>query len=1550
MNPPRKSRVLPAIFLVGLLSCQTSQDPEIGLRQVALGTEVLFSQDWTDIDLIDTDDDWSGVPGIVGYAGVADFQPGQDLVFFDAALSTTVDVMANVIGPGPVPGGVAELELDDPTIALMLDAQGVNTPNIVISVSTLGHTSIRFQCVLRDLNAYFNLLQGIGFQYRLGSSGDFTRLAEHPAAASAIGPVDLELPPGAANQPLLQIRILAFDPSEIGGELTGIDDIRVLGTPTGDPIDPTGVGAATPASVAIGETTLLTVAVTPGQFPTSTGVAVTADLTSIGGAPAQPFADDGTDGDAVAGDGVYSHTAVASPAAPLMASIPVSIDDAQGRHGQTVLTLDVRAPSPALATETTLTSSNNPSPAGQAVTFTVSVTASGVPVGDGTVTLVAGGVTLAGPSTLEGGTLALTTAELAPGTHTVEAIYAGTPEYASSRGNFTQTVLPPLPGPAATATVVSTPVSKSPAGEPITFTAAVSAGGAPVTEGSVTWLEGSVTLGSDPLDGNGEARLVFAPLPAGLHEITARYEGTPSFATSSDVHAHEVETAGTQTALVSSLNPAPAGDSVTFTATVTSGGRPVTEGSVTFVAGSSVVDTVELDGAGQASVDMSTLPQGTHAITAVYLGTGSYDSSGGNLTQIVNPPRAATQTTLVATPNPSLVGSTVTFTATVTSAGAAVGEGTVTLLDGTEVLGAGEVSMTGRAVFSTSALGLGSHSITARFERTGTLDASSASLTQVVDSHAATQTSVSSAPSPSSYGQEVTVTATVRSGGSPVTEGSVTWLEGDETLGASPLDANGQARLVTSALAAGSHTIEARYEGTATFDTSIGATTHTVATAATQTALSSSLNPAQAGESVTFTATVTSGGRPVTQGSVTFVAGSTLGTVPLDDSGRALVVTSALAEGTRTVTAVYLGTGNHDPSSGTLTQVVDPPPAATRVTLSALTNPSGVGQYVTFIAAVTSAGIGVGEGTLTFLDGNEVLGSHDLSVVGTGQASIGTSALSQGSHTITARYEGTRAFAAGSASVTQVVNAQAETATSLFATPNPSDEGQTVTFRAVVFASGVSFSGQTVTFLNGSEVLGTSSLTFGAFFSWQATLEISALPVGSHTITARFEGTATLATSSASLTQVVEPPPPPTQILLSSSANPSVTGQSVTFRARVTTAGGTPVGTGTVTFLDGTEVLGTDPLSTGIFAGEAHITTSALALGSHMITARYEGAAGGGTSNVLTQVVEAPPVFGTQTSLTSSPNPSAEGQTVSFTALVSSPGGSPVGMVSFRNGTAVLGASQLVTIAPGLGRATFETTDLSAGSHTITALYPGGFRFTGSSDSVTQVVTIGLSIDDVTVVEGTGARTTALFTVSLSSAATQPVSVRASVSSSAIENGDVAAQPTIPLSFPIGSTQAAFTVSVTGDALPEDDERYFVMLSEPSNASILKELGVLTIIDDDAPSAFVSDVSVIEGQSGSKMATFVVRITRPSTVPVTIDYATVGGTAQTGSDFVNSAGVLTIPAGTLSASVAVPVLGDTVIEPSETFFLDLSNARRAVLADTRAQATIINDDFRRVAQ
>jgi hypothetical protein len=284
------------------------------------------------------------------------------------------------------------------------------------------------------------------------------------------------------------------------------------------------------------------------------------------------------------------------------------------------------------------------------------------------------------------------------------------------------------------------------------------------------------------------------------------------------------------------------------------------------------------------------------------------------------------------------------------------------------------------------------------------------------------------------------------------------------------------------------------------------------------------------------------------------------------------------------------------------------------------------------------------------------------------------------------------------------------TTTKLGSSPNPSLVGQAVTFTATVSsAAGTPPDGETVTFTNGSVVLGIGSLSGGS-----ASLTTSSLPVGPSTITSSYPGDSTFgASTSAPLKQVVNPTGKyTTSTAIGSNLNPSTYGQKITWTATVTTTGSVAP-TGKVQFTWSGHTIGSATLNS---SAVATLSKSNLNANTYPLTAVYLGDAAdlGSTSAVLNQVVLEATSAAT---LTSSPNPSTQGQAVTFTATITSPTVKPKGPVTFTAGKTVLGTGQLSG-----GKATLTISSLAVGSTTVTATYNGDSNIAKSSASVTQTV------------------------------------------------------------------------------------------------------------------------------------------------------------------------------------------------------------------------------------
>src|SRR5215471_2803264 len=398
--------------------------------------------------------------------------------------------------------------------------------------------------------------------------------------------------------------------------------------------------------------------------------------------------------------------------------------------------------------------------------------------------------------------------------------------------------------------------------------------------------------------------------------------------------------------------------------------------------------------------------------------------------------------------------------------------------------------------------------------------------------------------------------------------------------------------------------------------------------AATTTSLTSSANPSNVGASVTFTATVT-GTSPT--GTVNFKDGASsisgCSAVALTGSGNTLTAacsTTSLAGGTHSITAVYSGNGsNNSSTSNTVSQVVNK--ATSTTSLATSLTPSTVGASVTFTASVTGTGP---TGTVNFKDGaSSISGCSAVALAGSGNtrtAQCATTALTAGTHSITAIYGGDASNTGSTSSaLSQVVNG-AGSSTALASSLNPSTVGASVTLTASVTGSSPTGS---VNFKDGaSSISGCSAIALaGSGNTRTAQCATTALTAATHRITAVYGGDASnTGSTSSALSQVVNGAGSSTT--LASSLNPSTVGANVTLTASVT--GSSP--TGSVNFKDGASSI--SGCSAIALAGSgntrtAQCATTALTAATHSITAVYGGDASntGSTSSALSQVVNSSP-------------------------------------------------------------------------------------------------------------------------------------------------------------------------------------------------------------------------------------------------------------------------------------------------------------------------------------
>jgi MYXO-CTERM domain-containing protein len=706
------------------------------------------------------------------------------------------------------------------------------------------------------------------------------------------------------------------------------------------------------------------------------------------------------------------------------------------------------------------------------------------------------------------------------------------------------------------------------------------------------------------------ASFTTSSLSLGAHTIVAVYSGDADHAGGNATLNGIVVKATPTVAII--LNPKSTVYSgpVTYGVTVTGDGKTAVTGTVQFFDGTTPFGSALDIGLGAASFSDNSLGAASHSITVKYSGDAHY--ANAQATDTLSISQDATNLNLTTSAQPATVTDNVTFTATVTQTGVATNtpSGSVSFVDGTTPLGTVSLNASGVATLTTNALNVATHHITASYAGDTNWGASSANLDQQILAAGVTSV-IQASPNPALVNQQVTFIATFGTAAAGQATGSVDFFDGTTKL-ATVAISGGNAQLATSTLGAGPHTISAQYAGDATHQAasaSVGVTINRVAdTIALATTAGAST---EFGAPVPLTATVTTTSGTAT-GSVTFKDGTTiLGTSNLDATGVATFSTSTLGVGTHALTAAYSGDLVQAPSvSNTIAH--DVTKAATTITVSSSQTPAPLGGPVVFTATITgspASGFPF-SGTVSFSDGSTVIGSGNVS--GLGVATFSTSALTAGSHSITAAYAGDAHFQSSTSSpFTQGVSATAATI-SLTSSPNPSTTGDAVTLAVTVHGSGATPTG-TVTFRNGATTLGTGTLDG----SGKASITAGALPVGVLTLSVDYAGNGTYDAGTANTTQVVAKAASSTTLTVST--NSTALGVVITFTANVTSPK-TGI-SGDVEFFDGTTSLGSLTLALGV----ATFNTSHLTLGQHAITARYKGTDvyAASTSNTLIETITA---------------------------------------------------------------------------------------------------------------------------------------------------------------------------------------------------------------------------------------------------------------------------------------------------------------------------------------
>ena len=572
------------------------------------------------------------------------------------------------------------------------------------------------------------------------------------------------------------------------------------------------------------------------------------------------------------------------------------------------------------STTTTVTASPSPVGLGSTVTYSATVTG-GSPTGS--VTFSTGSTPLC-TATLSSGSGSCTSTAAPLGTDLVFGTYSGGGGLSASTGSTNLVVRQP----SQTAISVNPPGPVT-VGTPVTYSATVTTNvsGQPTPTGTVKFTTGSTTLCTATLS-NGSGQCNSSAAPAGTDPIAGTYSGNSVFGSSTGTTSIVVNNVGSQTAIGVDANPVAYGASVTYSATVTTSvsGQPTPTGSVTFTTGTTTLCTATLS-SGSGTCSSSVAPVGTDTITGTYSGDGVFAGSTGSTSLVVN--QASTQTSVAANPNPAGLGSSVSYSATVTTSATGVPgpTGSVTFTTGATTLCTATLS-NGSGTCSSSAAPLGTDTISGAYSGDTSYTGSDGSASLVVEEPSQTAVSVNP-PGPVAVGSTVTYSATVTTSvsGKPTPTGSVSFTTGTTTLCTANL-VNGTGTCTSSAAPVGTDTISGAYSGDFTFAGSTGTTTLGVTKTPSQTSVGAAPNSVTHGASVTYSATVTTNGTglPTPSGSITFTTGSTALCTATLSSGSGSCSTSAAPAGNDTVSGTYSGDAEFSGSAGTTTLVVSTPP------------------------------------------------------------------------------------------------------------------------------------------------------------------------------------------------------------------------------------------------------------------------------------------------------------------------------------------------------------------------------------------------------------------------------------------------------------------------------------------------------------------------------------------------------------------------------------------------------------------------------------------------
>jgi large repetitive protein len=1043
--------------------------------------------------------------------------------------------------------------------------------------------------------------------------------------------------------------------------------------------------------------------------------------------------------------------------------------------------------SPSVATTTTLsTPPTSPAVVGQVETVaaTVAPQSPGTGTPTGPVTFEGSGGTTLCSATLNDqtpDTATCTYSYSGPTDDSVSAVYGGDTNYATASSSSSPVTVDPdvttTSTPVATDSGTGDPANPAVVGEQLTLssTVQVSAPGAGTPTGTVTFADSGATLCTATLGqadpDTASCTYTYSAANTG-DDITASYGGDTNDSSSASTALDEVVDVDPTTTSLSISPPSPVvGQSLTFSATVGAAapGSGTPSGTVTFTGNGGTLCSATLNGQDPDVATCQTSYPATTSddISAAYGGDTNFAASSAS--SMVSIGQATTTTTLGASDETPVVGEPVTYTATVAvdPPGGGTPTGTVTFSGASGTLCSGPVTLSSTSPATASCTvtypGPGSDSVSAAYSGDPNFVGGSSSSTSITIGQDVTTTTVTAIPSTSVVGQPVTLTGVVAvsAPGAGTPTGAVTFTDGAGSCtgplsGTSPYTATCTVAYASPTL---NDTVTGSYSGDTNDAASSGTASETVSKDATATSLTAETASPVVGQPVTYQATVTvnAPGSGTPSGSVAFAGngGSYCATAPLTaadpqtspPSWSASCSETYTATTTDSLTATYSGDANDLGSSGTTSTAIGPDTTTTTLSAPSPASPV-VGQTVTLSAtvAVTAPGAGTPTGTVTFTGNGGTECSATLTTSSPYTASCTTSYPAATSGTVTASYGGDGNDVASS-DTTSLSVAKAATTTVAQATPTSAVIGQSVALSATVSVKspGSGTATGTVTFSDASGTICAAQLADSTSDTASCTTTYTGATMD--TVTATYGGDGNFSGSNTSFSITVGKGS--TTTTLSSSANPSVTGQSVTFTAEVrpvSPASGTPGGTVTFTFNNGeTPTCKNTGDTVTLSGGDATCTVGGLVPGQspENVHASYSGSSNfsSSTAPTLSQVINKDSV---DIALSASADPDTIDQPVTFTASITAaapgsgtPTQTPTWAITGRGGTSVACKKTATSTS---GTTLVATCKVASGQfvphnapYSVKVTYPSDRFFSEGSATGTEQVTLAPSSVTLTV-------------------------------------------------------------------------------------------------------------------------------------------------------------------------------------------------------------------------